>query len=118
MPLELLQIQLRCPGRDFDEREWPTVKDMIRNETATIVFKSNINIAPDYFSHLLIRNSDRNVINLRNVETELLVPFMKTSNGQKAFAFRGATIWDDLSREAKQDPSLSSFKNKIDCNKL
>ena len=50
---------------------------------------------------------------LRNADTDLLVPFMKTSNGQKAFSFSGAKIWNELSHEAKQAPSLSSFKNKI-----
>ena len=86
---------------------------MIRSETATTVYKSVNSLAPDYLSHLFVRNSDRNIINLRNAETDLLVPFMKTSNGQKAFAFRGAKILNDLSSEAKQAPSLSSFKNKI-----
>ena len=95
------------------ELKWPTVRDMIRSETATTVYKSVNSLAPDYLSHLFVRNSERNCINLRNAETDLLVPFMKTSNGQKAFAFRGAKIWNDLSREAKQAPSLSSFKNRI-----
>lgn len=97
------------------ELKWPTARDMIRTETATIVFKSINNLAPDYLSHLFIRNSDRNIINLRNAETYLLVPFMKTNNGQKAFAFRGAKIWNDLNHEAKQAPSLFSFKNKMKC---
>ena len=95
------------------ELKWPTVRDMIRSETATTVYESVNSLAPDYLSHLFVRNSERNCINLRNAETDLLVPFMKTSNGQKAFAFRGAKIWNDLSREAKQAPSLSSFKNRI-----
>ena len=95
------------------ELKWPTVKDLIRCETATVVYKSINNLALDYLSHLFIRNSERNIISLRNADTDLLVPFMKTSNGQKAFSFSGAKIWNQLSREAKQAPSLSSFKNKI-----
>ena len=95
------------------ELKWPTARDMIRSETATTVFKSVNSLAPDYLSHLFVRNSDRNIIKLRNAETDLLVPFMKTSDGQKAFAFRGAKIWNDLRREAKQASSLSSFKSKI-----
>ena len=88
------------------ELKWPTVRDMIRCETATTVYKSVNSLAPDYLSQLFVRNSDRNIINLRNAETDLLVPFIITSYGQKA-------NWNDLSREAKQAPSLSSFKNKI-----
>ena len=86
---------------------------MIRCETATILFKSVNNLIPEYRSHLFIRNSDRNTINLRNAETDLLVPFMKTSNVQKAFAFRGAKTWNEHSREAKHAASLSFVKNKI-----
>ena len=100
------------------ELKWPTVKDMIRSETAIVVYRSVNYFAPDYLSELLIRNSDRNIISLRNADTDLLVPFMKTSNGQKAFSFSGAKIWNELSREAKQAPSLSSFKNKIKRVKL
>ena len=95
------------------EVNWPTMKDMIRSETATVVHRSVNYIAPDYLSYLFIRNSNRNIISLRNADTDLLVPFMKTSNGQKAFSFSGAKIWNELSREAKQAPYLSSFKNKI-----
>ena len=89
------------------ELKWPAVRDMIRSETATTVYISVNSLAPDYLSHLFVRNSDRNIINLRNAETDLLVPFKKTSNGQRA------KIWNGLSREAKQAPSLSYCKNKI-----
>ena len=77
------------------ELKWPTVRELIRCETATIVFKSVDDLAPEYLSHLFIRNSERHTINLRNSETELLVPFMKTSNGQKAFVFHGAKTWNE-----------------------
>ena len=79
---------------------------------STIVFKSVSNLVSEYPSHLFIGNSGRNIINLRNAGADLLVPFMITINGQKAFAFRVAKTWNELSRKAKQAPSLSSFKNK------
>ena len=88
------------------ELKWLTLRELIRCETATIVFKSVNNLAPEYLSHLFIRDSDRNNINLRNAETVLLVPFMKISNGQKAFAFRRAKSRNELSREAKQAPPI------------
>ena len=78
------------------ELKWPNVRDMIRNETATIVFKSMNNLTPDYLSHLFNRRSDRNIINFRIAETDLQAPFMTINNGQKAFAFRGVKIWNHL----------------------
>ena len=56
--------------------KWPTVKNIIRNEAATIGFKSINDLAPYFLSHLFNRNSDCNIMNLRNAETDLLVPFM------------------------------------------
>ena len=74
------------------ELKWPTVHDMIKQETATIVFKSISGLAPTYLSTLFTRNSTRNMVNLRNYETDLLAPRMKTSNGQKTFSFRGPKV--------------------------
>ena len=76
------------------ELKWPTVHDMIKQETATIVFKSINGLAPTYLSTLFTRNSAREIVNLRNRETDLLAPRMKTSIGKKAFSFRGAKVWN------------------------
>ena len=37
----------------------------------------------------------------------------KTVQGQKAFSFRGAKIWNSLSTEAKLAPSLYKFKKHL-----
>ena len=41
--------------------------------------------------------SECNTVSLRNADTDFIVPFMKTSNGQKEFVVGGAKIWDELS---------------------
>ena len=46
------------------ELKWPTVQDMIRQEMATIVFKSINGLAPTYLSTLFTRNSTREIVNL------------------------------------------------------
>ena len=56
----------------IEELKWPTVYDMINQETATIVFKSISSLAPTYLSTLFTRNSTRDIVNLRNCETYLL----------------------------------------------
>ena len=88
----------------IEELKWPTVYDMINQETATIVFKSISGLAPTYLSTLFTRNSTRDIVNLRNCETYLL-----TSNGQKAFSFPGAKVWNELKHEVKLAPSLSTY---------
>ena len=51
--------------------------------------------------------------NLRNSETDLLAPQMKTSNGQKAFSFRGSKVWNELEHEVKLVSSLFTFKCRL-----
>ena len=58
-------------------------------------------------------NSTRVIVNLRNCETDFLAPRMKTNNGQKAFSFRGAKVWNELKHEVKLTPSLSTFKCRL-----
>ena len=93
----------------IEELNWSTVHDVIKQETATIVFKSISGLAPTYLSILFTRNSTRDIVDLRNCETDLLSPQMKTSNGQKAFSFRGARVWNGLKHEVKLALSLSTL---------
>ena len=74
------------------------MKDVIRRKTTTTVFKSDNNLAPT---------------NLRNVGSDLLIPMMKTNNGEKKqvkgkyeFVFHEAKIWNELFCEAKQAPLI------------
>ena len=95
------------------ELKWPTVYDMIKKETAAIVCKSISGLAPTYLSTLFTRNSTRQIVNFRNPETDLLAARMKTSHGQKAFAFRGSKVWNELEHEVKLAPSLSTLKRSF-----
>ena len=97
------------------ELKCPTVHDMIKQETATIVFKSISGLAPIYPSIPFTRNSTRDIVNVRNCETDLLTSRMKASNGQKTFSSHGATIWNELEHESKLAPSLSSFICRLKC---
>ena len=99
----------------IEELKWPTVHDMIKQQTATIIFKSISGLAPTYLSALFTRKSIRDIVNLRNCDTDVLAPRMKTSNGQKAFSFRGAKVWNGLKHEVKLAPSRSNFRCRLKC---
>ena len=49
----------------------------------------------------------------RSTETDLRLPLLKTVNGQKAFSYRGAKLWNSLEKEAKLAPSLKTFKERL-----
>ena len=92
---------------------WPTVDDIIRSETATTMYKSLNGLVPEYLSDLFEKNSAPNVRKLRNTETDLSLPLRKTNNGQRAISFRGPKLWNQLELDAKQAPSLATFKRRI-----
>ena len=91
----------------------PTISDLTRKETATLVYKSLNSLAPAYMTKLFTKYSDDRERTLRSTETDLRLLLLKTANGQKAFSYRGAKLWNSLQREAKLAPSLKTFKEQI-----
>ena len=46
--------------------KWPTIAEIIKRETASIVFKSINGLAPTYLSNIFSKNSSRDTVKLRN----------------------------------------------------
>ena len=61
----------------------PTVSDIIRNEAATTMYKSPNGLVSEYLSNLFVKNSTRNVKELRNTETDLSLPLLKIKKWAK-----------------------------------
>ena len=92
---------------------WPTVDDIIRSEIATTMYKSVNGLVPEYLSILFRKKSTQNVRKLRNTDSDLSLQLRKTNNGQRAISFRGPELWNQLELDAKQAPSLATFKRRI-----
>ena len=92
---------------------WSTISNLVRKETATLTYKSLNSLAPDYVRKLFAKCSDDRERFLRSSETDLKIPLLKTINGQKAFSYRGAKLWNSLERATKLAPSLKIFKDHL-----
>ena len=66
--------------------------------------------APNYLTALFDRLSDVSIRELHDTNTDLKLPRLQTSNGQRCFAYRGSHLWNNLSAEVKTAPSMSPFK--------
>ena len=93
--------------------KWKPIKKLINEESQMMVYKSLNNLSPQDLSDLFVRNSSKMSYNLRNTNTDLVVPMKKQSLGQKCFSYRGAKIWNGLTDEAKQATSLRAFKKSL-----
>ena len=74
----------------------PTIEVLTHRETSVMACKCLNKLAPDYLSSCIFKLSDRHKSELRNSATDLLIPRMKTSYGQKSFAFHGAKELNNL----------------------
>ena len=92
---------------------WQTIGQLIDRQSKLTVFKCLNDLAPRYLSEFFTKNVDCISHNLRNTSTDLRLPLKSSSIGQKCFSFRGAKIWNSLSKEAKQAATLDAFKVKI-----
>ena len=86
---------------------WQSVKEMIVKETSTMTYKSLNDLAPKYLSGLFVRLSDFHILELRNAESNLAVPLIRTESGQKAFSYRGTKVWNKLNNIIKRPPQLT-----------
>ena len=81
-------------------------------ETKTMVFKSLNGLDPQYVNELP-KNLQVATDNHRNTAIDLQLPIKKTLDGQKALSHRGAKLWNSLTAESKQTPTLSYFKKVV-----
>ena len=82
----------------------------IESETTNVVYKVLHNEAPNYLNKLFHRLSDSHNKILCNSKTDLRIPMLKVSYGQKSFEFRGEHIWNNLSNQAKTAKTFPAFK--------
>ena len=66
---------------------WPTVSDIIRSETATTTYKSLNGLVPEYLSDLFVKNSTRNIRELRNTEPDRSLPLPKQKMDKTQYPF-------------------------------
>ena len=84
---------------------------MIVFETATALYKSLHGLAPEYVQLMFTKLSENGSRSLRNTDTDLRILRFATYYGQRSFSYRGVNVWNKLSTEIKNAPSLASLKN-------
>ena len=75
-----------------------------------MVYKSLNVLAPDYLRDIFQKISEATNRQLRNSYTDLRLPLLRTSTGQKSFTYKGSKVWSDLDSVVKASTSFSSFR--------
>ena len=90
----------------------PSIAEMIRQESAGMVYKAINSQAPAYLSSLFNRISAVMSRMLRNSNLNLRPPRMKTKCGQNSFAYRESMIWNSLSNDCTTAHTFATCKVK------
>lgn len=91
---------------------WLSVDKLLYLRDAVMTFKCMNNLAPKYLCDMFEKRSCIHNRSTRNCNS-IQIPLFKTTSGQRSFAFRGASIWNNLDTELKKCTSLKSFKSKL-----
>ena len=89
---------------------WQTVNDLIVKETLKLVYKCTNDKAPSYLACMFDRLSKTSTREVRNTKTDIRVPFLQTTCGQKCFSFREAKLWNGLDAKSKLTKNFKQFK--------
>ena len=93
---------------DVRSLNWLPIKDRLKLNDATMVFKCINNLAPDYLANECELRSCVYDRQTRSAST-LDIPFCCLSTGQKSFAYRGAKLCNSLSSNLKCLKCLKKF---------
>ena len=89
--------------------KWMTMAYLISFELNQLVSKSVNDQAPQYICNLFQGNSDCSSRDLRNTAKDLRLPLYTSSNDQKSFSYRRATLWNNLAIGVKTGTLPISF---------
>ena len=91
-----------------------TIERLIELETIKVAYKAVHNHIPSHMKEAFLKLSDTQSKELRNSSTDLYIPRLKTSKGQKSF---GVRVWNNLTDEAKEARTYLVFK-RIFCERI
>ena len=78
-----------------------------------MVFKSFINLAPEYLGSKLTSRSMTTAYTFRDSENKLAILLPRTNYLRNSFTYSGAVLWNSLPQNLRQAESLSNFKTLL-----
>ena len=91
---------------------WLPIRQRITFKIATLTFKTLQSGQPSYLSDLLHRNIPTR--SLRSSSQNLLhIPFIKSANGRRSFAFAAPTVWNSLPPTLRSASTLTTFRANL-----
>ena len=92
---------------------WPSLVEMRRRDKAIMMYKIVHGHTAPYLKDMFNKQKSSEVYGLRNSKLGVQIPQARTSHFRNSFSFTGASIWNSLPENLKDEKSLFSFKRHI-----
>ena len=96
----------------FFENKILKVKDLYLFQLGQFMYNYNKNMLPSVFQEMFFKNSSVHNYPTRHSE-EFHLPLLRTLLAQNTFIYEGPKLWNSLSTEIKNAPSINIFKKKF-----
>ena len=115
-PIRNFASKIVTNSRKFDhvipflrQLNWLPFKQLLYYRDSVLTYKCFKSLAP---KHLVDKFTKRSSINARHTRKRdlLYITLYRTASGQRTFAYRGTSIWNNLDNDIKQCVSFQSFK--------
>lgn len=94
---------------------WKNVEERHKKNKSILMYKVlNNHTAPNLRPSFIRMSESQNDYQLRNRETDLIIPKPKSEYLKKSFKYSGAVTWNALSTDAKLSATLSTFKRHLE----
>ena len=123
--LQVLQNQAArvIKGLQYDEADHPKIlrelgilsaEQLVRLDTASLVYRVENNLTPEQLSDLFTKYSDTHAYNTRAASSRnYVIAKMRTEKGKQAFQNTAAKLWIELPDHIRRAPSIEIFKGKM-----
>ncbi len=96
----------------FRDLKWLPLADRIRSHTATMMYKTMNNLAPQYMAEMF---TTVNMVTTRatrsSTSQDLRIPKPHLEIFRRSFQYRGSKIWNELDNSVKHAQTVGSFKS-------
>ena len=92
---------------------WSSLIEMRRRDKAIMMYKIVYGHTAPYLKDMFNKQKSSEVYGLRNSKLGVQIPQARTSHFRNSFSFTGASIWNSLPENLRDEKSLFSFKRHI-----
>ena len=98
----------------LDELMWDNLETRRSKQLAVLMYKTIINKStPNYLFKIFENINSIHSHNLRNSEYNVYIPRPYAEAGKNSFHYKGAVLWNGLTRDTKSQLNVRSFKNVL-----